>query len=182
MQIASLSLGERFRRGDDAIKLQPYFAALDWGALVQRRLQAPWLPQLSGDADVAYVPKRVRDRRSASLHDEFGDETFSTSGGGGGAGGAGGGARISRQNASLQADDADAQAVRQLRRDREHSSGTWGDFSYAAPPRGETLAARGAVGAPSQPQPKPPRPVGTRRAASSRRRTPNNPQPAARGG
>mmetsp|Transcript_29903 Transcript_29903/g.91575 ORF Transcript_29903/g.91575 Transcript_29903/m.91575 type:complete len:90 (-) Transcript_29903:181-450(-) len=33
-------------------------------------------------------------------------------------------------------------ALAQLRGDRDNSTGLWGDFSYSAPPRGETILAR----------------------------------------
>lgn len=109
----------RLGRGDDPIKNAAYFSPVDWIALVERRLTAPWIPSLSAHDDVAYVPKRVRDRRSSSIRDEFGgDELVQT-----GRAFGGGEARISRQTASL-------------------SSQMWGDFSYVAPARGETIRAQ----------------------------------------
>ena len=125
---------DRFSRGDDELKRSAYFANVDWAALVARQLAPPWVPNLVDDHDIAYVPKKVADRRSASLQDEFRDDGLPAS--------RGGEARISRQTASFQIDDdnADASAVRRLRQQNP-----WADFSFAAPPRGETVAARAPV-------------------------------------
>mmetsp|Transcript_14729 Transcript_14729/g.22197 ORF Transcript_14729/g.22197 Transcript_14729/m.22197 type:complete len:924 (-) Transcript_14729:238-3009(-) len=123
-------------RGDDPIKNAAYFAEIDWTALTERKLTPPWIPKLSAVDDVAYVPKRVRDRRSSSIRDEFGDAVRTH------AAAVGGEARISRQTASFgYPHDADIAALRHLR-ERGESHHLWGDFSYAAPPRGETVVAR----------------------------------------
>ncbi len=113
-------------RGEDEIKHQKYFEAIDWEALEQRRLPPPWVPALEHAADIAYVPRRVTDRRAASIADEFHDSDAAaqpqTSRE----------ARISRQTASLAGDDEE---IRRLR-----SNNAWKDFSFSAPPRGETVA------------------------------------------
>lgn len=127
----------RTRNDDDPIKSAAYFATIDWVALVERRLTPPWIPSLSAPDDVAYVPKRVRDRCNSSIHDEFGGENVVHAGVARGAYG-GGEARISRQMASF----GDGDAVLSQFRDKG-SAHLWGDFSYAAPPRGETIVAQG---------------------------------------
>ena len=129
------AVDDEFGRGDDPIKNAAYFAPIDWIALVERRLTPPWIPSLKSNDDVAYVPKRVRDRRSASIHDEFGNDECEAQRAFGG-----NEARISRQTASFGYNDADMQALAQLRGDRDNSTGIWGDFSYSAPPRGTSLS------------------------------------------
>merc|ERR1719311_356759 len=117
---------DEMHRGEDAIKHQKYFEAIDWQALEARRLPPPWVPALEHAADIAYVPRRVTDRRAASIADEFHDSDAAaqpqTSRE----------ARISRQTASLAGDDEE---IRRLR-----SNNAWKDFSFSAPPRGETIA------------------------------------------
>lgn len=144
--------GESTRMGrcGDPIKSAAYFAQVDWTALVERRLNPPWIPSLSAPDDVAYVPKRVRDRRSSSIHDEFGGEELVHTGAATHRQYGGGEARISRQTASFgtngPVENADAALVAQI---REGSNNMWGDFSYAAPPRGGTIqAANGNTPAP----------------------------------
>ena len=125
---------DRLSRGDDDVKRKAIFASIDWARLVARQIPPPWVPDLVDDHDIAYVPKKVADRRSASIQDEFRDDGIPNS--------RGGEARISRQTASFQIDEdtADASAVRRLRQQNP-----WADFSFAAPPRGETVAARAPV-------------------------------------
>jgi len=117
-------------RGGDEIKRQPYFAEIDWTALCAKSAAPPWVPALASAHDVSYVPRRVTDRRAASIRDEFHDSDV-------GGKNSAGEARISRQTASLtlDADTSDAAAVRALRRNNP-----WADFSFAAPPRGGTVA------------------------------------------
>lgn len=116
-------------RGDDPIKNAAYFATIDWLALLEHRMAPPWVPELSAPDDVAYVPKRVRERGSDSLRNEFGDVVRS-----GSFARMGGEAHISRQSASITRGELD--------RLREYSH--WDDFSYAAPTRGGTIGAAAA--------------------------------------
>jgi len=113
-------------RGDDELKHQKYFEAIDWAALEGRRLPPPWTPQLAHAADIAYIPSRIKDRQAESIANEFHDSDaqpeHATSRE----------ARISRQTASLAGDDEE------IRRLREKNP--WADFSFSAPPRGETIA------------------------------------------
>ena len=115
--------------------------AIDWEALEQRRLPPPWVPALEHAADIAYVPRRVTDRRAASIADEFHDSDAAAQPRRPRE------ARISRQTASLAGDDEE---IRRLR-----SNNAWKDFSFSAPPRGEQWR-----------KPKRPDPVPTPRAPS----------------
>jgi len=108
----------------DHVKEVSYFSDLDWADVVARAVVVPWLPTLNGPNDLAYVPKIHRDHRSQSLEREFGGDTN---------------ARISRQQASFQATDTETKEDVDRLRAR---SGQWLDFSFSAPPRGETVLGR----------------------------------------
>ena len=108
-------------RGEDEIKHQKYFEAIDWESVGTAGLPPPWVPALEHAADIAYVPRRVTDRRAASIADEFHDWTA--------------GAASDFKGSSDLAPDGflagDDEEIRRLR-----SNNAWKDFSFSAPLRG----------------------------------------------
>jgi serine/threonine protein kinase len=42
-------------QGAEEVRLHPWFANIDWEALMNKHLQPPFVPQLSSDADTRYI-------------------------------------------------------------------------------------------------------------------------------
>jgi hypothetical protein len=65
--------------GTDEIRAHPWFADIDWNQLLEKKIQAPYIPILDGDGDLKhfsqeFTKKALSPPDSKSLKEMAGDE------------------------------------------------------------------------------------------------------------